>query len=136
MQPEERSIPVGAAPNDAFFERVGGEPFFSALVDHFYALVTEDPILRPLYPPDLEPGKAHLAAFLAQYWGGPSRYSETRGHPRLRMRHAPFAIGPAERDAWVQHMTAAVRAMQLDAEDTATLNTYFERTATFLQNRT
>ena len=136
MEPGEKSIPVGVPPNSAFFERVGGEPFFVSLIDCFYALVEEDPVLRPLYPPDLEPGKAHLAAFLAQYWGGPQHYTQERGHPRLRMRHAPFSIGQRERDVWVQHMTAAVRAMGMNTEDAAMLVTYFERTATFLKNQT
>ena len=92
-------------------------------------------MLRPLYPPNLEPGKAHLAAFLTQYWGGPPRYSLERGHPRLRMRHANFPIGQAERDAWVKHMTAAVRDMNLEAKDADMLIAYFERTATFVKNR-
>ena len=82
-------------------ERVGGNAFFVELVKQFYQLVEVDPVLRPLYPQDLQPGKAHLAAFLAQYWGGPPQYSLERGHPRLRQRHMPFPIGQAERDAWV-----------------------------------
>ena len=91
------------------FDRVGGQPFFSALVDRFYAGVATDPVLRPLYPDDLVEPKEHLALFLAQYWGGPRTYSEERGHPRLRMRHAPFVIGSLERDAWLRHMTDALR---------------------------
>ena len=75
------------------FERVGGNPFFVALVERFYASVEVDPVLRPIYPADLAPGKAHLAAFLAQYWGGPPQYTLERGQPRLRMRHVRFAIG-------------------------------------------
>ena len=116
------------------FERVGGEAFFITLVDRFYSFVATDPVLRPLYPADLEPGKAHLAAFLAQYWGGPPNYSMVRGHPRLRMRHAPFPIGQAERDTWVRHMTAAVHAIDAQPEDAAQLMDYFEQTATFLMN--
>ena len=141
MQPDENSIPLGASPDSplpdrAFYERVGREPFFVNLIERFYALVEEDPLLRPLYPSDLEPGKAHLAAFLAQYWGGPPDYTEDRGHPRLRMRHRPFAIGQTERDAWVHHMTASVEAAEVQTEDAAALIAYFQRTATFLINQT
>lgn len=105
------------------------------MVNRFYDLVENDPVLRPLYPPDLEPGKKHLAAFLSQYWGGPPHYSAERGHPRLRMRHMKFAIGQTERDTWVQHMTTAVGSMHLPDEDSAMLIAYFEHTATFLINR-
>ncbi len=135
MQSEENYIPVSPVPDDDFFERVEGEPFFIKLVERFYNFVESDPVLRPLYPPNLEPGKAHLAAFLTQYWGGPPRYSLERGHPRLRMRHANFSIGQTERDVWVKHMTTAVRSMNLEAEDADMLIVYFERTATFLKNR-
>jgi hemoglobin len=119
---------------DTLYERVGGEEFFIALVDRFYALVQNDTLLRPLYPADLDPGKGHLAAFLAQYWGGPPHYSMKRGHPRLRMRHVHFSIGQAERDAWVVHMAAAVEAAGLPRGDEAQLMNYFEQTATFLMN--
>lgn len=135
MQSEEENIPVSPVPDGGFFERVEGEPFFIKLVEQFYNLVESDPVIRPLYPPDLEPGKAHLAAFLTQYWGGPPRYSLERGHPRLRMRHANFSIGQTERDTWVKHMTTAVRSMNLEAEDADMLIAYFERTATFLKNQ-
>ena len=88
-----------------FFARAGGEQTFRLLVDRFYAGVAMDPLLRPLYPEeDLAPAADRLALFLIQYWGGPTTYSQTRGHPRLRMRHAPFVIGAAERDAWLRHM--------------------------------
>ncbi len=99
---------------DALFERVGGEPFFVDLVDRFYLGVAGDPLLRPLYPDDLEESAQHLALLLRQYWGGPSTYNETRGHPRLRMRHAPFVIGPAERDAWLRHMEDALSGLQAE----------------------
>ena len=91
-------------PVDALYDRVGGEQFFVDLVDRFYLGVAGDPLLRPLYPDDLTESSHHLALFLIQYWGGPGTYDEQRGHPRLRMRHAPFVIGPAERDAWLRHM--------------------------------
>jgi hemoglobin len=117
------------------FERVGGEAWFVGLVERFYAQVEADPILRPLYPDDLRESRDHLVGFLVQYWGGPGTYSETRGHPRLRMRHAPFVIGAAERDAWFTHMAAAVRAGGLDAGLEAQMIDYFEMAATHLINR-
>ncbi|MEX0761825.1 MAG: globin [Dehalococcoidia bacterium] len=117
------------------YDRVGREPFFRDLVERFYERVEDDPVLRPLYPPDLEPGKAHLAAFLVQFWGGPPNYSAERGHPRLRIRHGQFKIGQAERDAWVRNMLAAVRTMNVSPQDEADLTQYFERAATFLINQ-
>jgi hemoglobin len=90
------------------YEAMGGMPFFEDLVERFYKRVATDLLLRPLYPDDLAESKRHLALFLAQYWGGPTTYSDQRGHPRLRMRHAPFIIGEPERDAWLRHMTAAL----------------------------
>ncbi len=116
------------------YERVGGEAFFVTLVDRFYEGVVADPVLRPLYPDDLAESRAHLALFLAQYWGGPPAYNELRGHPRLRMRHAPFVIGTLERDAWLRHMTGAVRAAGLAPDDEAELLAYFEMAATQLMN--
>jgi hemoglobin len=92
-----------------FFEAVGGEDTFRRLVHRFYEGVAGDPVLRPLYPEeDLGPAEERLRLFLIQYWGGPRTYSENRGHPRLRMRHAPFTIGEREREAWLTHMRAAV----------------------------
>ena len=123
---------------DALFDRVGGEQFFFDLIDSFYLGVAGDPLLRPLYPEDLTEPKHHLALFLVQYWGGPSTYNETRGHPRLRMRHAPFIIGPAERDAWLRHMNAAVARMveteRLTAPDAEELDAYFVMAAQSLIN--
>jgi hemoglobin len=117
------------------YDRVGGEPFFAALVERFYAGVENDPVLRPLYPARLERSKRHLALFLAQYFGGPPVYHAERGHPRLRMRHVRFAIGRAERDAWLAHMHAAVAAAEVAEEDRATLLSYFDMAATSLVNR-
>ena len=116
-------------------ERVGGEAFFTALVERFYAGVENDPLLRPLYPRDLSAPKRHLALFLAQYWGGPQTYSTERGHPRLRMRHFRFRIGQAERDAWLLHMRAAVEESGASAADADALNAYFETAATSLMNQ-
>jgi hemoglobin len=120
---------------NTLYERVGGEPFFTALIERFYAGVASDPLLRPLYPDDLGPPARHLALFLVQYWGGPRTYGEVRGHPRLRMRHLPFAIGRAERDAWLRHMTSAVEASAAEPSDRAALLDYFASAATALLNQ-
>jgi hemoglobin len=117
------------------FERVGGDPFFVTLVERFYEGVVTDELLRPMYPEDLEPGKAHLAAFLAQYWGGPSTYSDERGHPRLRLRHAPYVITKRARDAWLLHMRAALDSMEVDDTDRGELLGYFDFAAHQLRNR-
>ena len=92
------------------FLAVGGQAFFDDLVAGFYRRVADDPVLLPLYPDahDLGPAADRLAKFLAQYWGGPTTYSEERGHPRLRMRHVPFTIGPTERDAWLAAMLSSL----------------------------
>jgi hemoglobin len=120
---------------DTLYARVGGAPYFVALVERFCDRVERDPILRPVYPDDLEPGKTNLAAFLAQYWAGPTTYSEQRGHPRLRMRHHRFSIGRRERDTWVSHMVAAVRESDASPADTEALISYFQDAATMLVNR-
>jgi hemoglobin len=116
------------------YEAVGGSAWFDALVDRFYEGVATDPRLRPMYPPDLTEPKRHLSGFLAQYWGGPPDYSAERGHPRLRMRHMPFVIGPAERDAWLQHMTAALDAMAPPPEVGPLMRSYFEQAAAAMIN--
>ena len=100
----------------------------------FYAAVAGDEVLRPLYPDDLGPPAERLTGFLVQYWGGPATYSEQRGHPRLRMRHAPFVIGAVERDAWRRHMTAAVEASGAPAAEQAELLAYFTQASDFLVN--
>jgi hemoglobin len=122
------------------YERVGGEAFFVRLVDRFYDGVVEDPLLAPLYPPgDIDGARARLTGFLVQFWGGPDDYSQARGHPRLRMRHAPFAIGEAQRLAWLHHMEAAVAAAEadgeLDADDRDRMRAYFERAAQHMVNQ-
>lgn len=92
-----------------FYDRVGGHDTFVDLVAAFYRGVAQDPPLRDLYPEeDLAPAEERLLLFLEQYWGGPTTYQETRGHPRLRMRHAPYAVTPTQRDRWLQHMNAAI----------------------------
>jgi hemoglobin len=119
-----------------FFDAVGGEETFRRLVADFYARVETDPVLRPLYPePDLSGAADRLRMFLVQYWGGPTTYSDLRGHPRLRMRHAPFAIGPAQRDAWLKHMSAALDGLALPAEQDVALRDYLSRAAASLLNR-
>jgi hemoglobin len=122
-------------PKTSLYERVGGGAFFASLVERFYAGVESDPVLRPLYPQDLEPPKRHLTLFLAQYWGGPHTYSAERGHPRLRMRHVRFRIGQTEREAWLHHMRAAVEASHASADDARALMDYFEMAASSLVNQ-
>jgi hemoglobin len=118
-----------------FFEQIGGEPTFRKIVDEFYVGVAHDPVLRPLYPDaDLGPAAERFRLFLMQYWGGPGTYSEQRGHPRLRMRHAPFRVGVAERDAWLRHMRRAIDSAALAPEAAATLWEYLERAAHFMMN--
>jgi len=121
--------------SESFYERVGGESTFRTLVQRFYEGVALDPLLRPLYPEeDLQPAADRLTLFLIQYWGGPPTYSEARGHPRLRMRHAPFVIGTAERDAWLRHMRTAMDSLQLKDEDAARLWGYLTMAADSMRN--
>jgi hemoglobin len=132
---EAAGVPEPAQPDESFFAAVGGEPTFRKLVGDFYAGVASDPLLRPLYPDkDLGPATERLTLFLIQYWGGPSSYSAQRGHPRLRMRHAPFRVGPSERDAWLRHMRRAVVNLGLAAHHEATLWNYLERAAYLMVN--
>lgn len=120
----------------SLYERVGGEPTFRLLVERFYSAVPTDPLLRPLYPEeDLADAAERLRMFLVQYWGGPTRYSEERGHPRLRMRHVNFHIGPAVRTAWLMHMEAALDSLQLPPAEDAELRTYLTMAAKSLQNQ-
>lgn len=119
----------------SMFEAIGGEPTFRRLVDAFYAGVAADPILRTLYPEDdLGPAADRLRMFLIQYWGGPTTYSQQRGHPRLRMRHAPFAIGSAQRDAWLRHMRAALDSLGLDPAHDEELWRYLLTAADSMRN--
>ncbi|TNC24318.1 globin [Amycolatopsis alkalitolerans] len=119
----------------SFFDAVGGEPTFHKIVARFYAEVAEDEILRPLYPEqDLGPAEERLRLFLMQYWGGPHTYSDRRGHPRLRMRHAPFKIGPIERDAWLRLMRIAVDEAELPPELDRQLWAYLEMAANSMMN--
>ena len=127
-QPEEAAA--------SFYEAVGGEQTFSRLVDRFYAEVQADPALRAVYPSrDLGPAREHLRLFLIQYWGGPATYNERRGHPRLRMRHAHFVIGAAERDAWLRHMRTAMDEVALDPARDSQLWSYLVMAAQSLVNQ-
>jgi hemoglobin len=119
------------------YDQVGGMAFFERLVDRFYEGVADDPVLLPLYPEphDLAPARRRLTLFLAQYWGGPTHYSDERGHPRLRMRHAPFSIGGEERDRWLVHMRAAVASLDPPADLERALLDYFDMAAESMRNR-
>lgn len=122
----------------SFYDEVGGAETFRAIVSTFYQLVREDEILRPLYPEDdLDGAEERLRMFLEQYWGGPRTYSDQRGHPRLRMRHAPFKVGPLERDAWLRCMHTAVAEVDsrtLDDAHRQVLLNYLEMAAQSMVN--
>ena len=118
------------------YERLGGLPFFERLVARFYEGVASDPPLRALYPEaELGPAQHRLTLFLVQYWGGPKTYQEERGHPRLRMRHVPFAIDADQRDRWLRHMRAALAETDLSEADAAELDRYFAFAAESMRNR-
>ena len=120
---------------DSFYDAVGGHETFLALVRGFYAGVAQDPVLRPMYPEaDLTGATERLTLFLEQYWGGPTTYSERRGHPRLRMRHAQFPVDPDARDRWLAHMRQALERLELDPIQEAELWAYLERAAYSLVN--
>jgi len=128
-------LPDGNGRADTFFAAVGGEETFRRLVERFYAGVADDPVLRPLYPEeDLGPAADRLRMFLMQYWGGPTTYSEQRGHPRLRMRHAPFPIGAAQRDAWLRNMRTALDSLGLPPAYERVLWDYLSSAADSLRN--
>ena len=118
----------------SLYDAVGGEPVFRRLVADFYAGVAEDPVLRPLYPDDLGPAEDRLRMFLVQYWGGPTTYSEQRGHPRLRMRHVAWTVGERERDAWLRTMGAALAKQDLPEPARAAIWDHMERAAHSLVN--
>jgi hemoglobin len=121
----------------SLYDAAGGMPFFEALVDRFYDSVASDPELLAVYPEptDLSGARHRLTLFLAQYWGGPTTYDQERGHPRLRMRHFPFAIGPAQRDAWLRHMRDAIAAIEPPPEVAERLHAYFDMAADAMRNR-
>ncbi|MBV9120025.1 MAG: globin [Chloroflexi bacterium] len=117
------------------YEAMGGSATFERLVDAFYQGVEQDPILRPLYPDDLDGPRRRLTLFLMQFFGGPTTYSNERGHPQLRARHLPFTIGTSERDAWLRHMYAALDTLDLSPLVREQLNSYFAGGADFLMNQ-
>jgi hemoglobin len=128
-------IPRGTVQAQTFYEQVGGEPTFRKLVHRFYEGVAKDPDLRPMYPEeDLGPAEERLTLFLMQYWGGPRTYSDSRGHPRLRMRHAPFKVDRAAHDAWLRHMRAALDELGLAPEHEAQLWDYLTYAAATMIN--
>ncbi|GLW57410.1 globin [Kitasatospora phosalacinea] len=123
------------APEETFYDQVGGAATFRRLVHLFYRGVAQDELLRPMYPEeDLGPAEERFALFLMQYWGGPRTYSEHRGHPRLRMRHAPFRVDRAAHDAWLKHMRAALDELALPAEADRELWNYMTYAAASMIN--
>jgi len=130
-----RNGPGGDPVGGNFWREVGGRPTFEKLVRDFYAGVRNDDVLWPMYPEDdLEGAIQRLTGFLEQYWGGPGTYSEERGHPRLRMRHAPFKVNPEARDRWLLHMRAAMNGLDLSPLHEAQLWDYLERAAHAMVN--
>lgn len=120
---------------NAFFDEVGGQPFFERLAHAFYQHVTADDVLAPMYPPDDLPGaERRLALFLTQYWGGPTTYSQERGHPRLRMRHLPFKVNPEARDHWLTCMRLALDELAPAPAARAAFDDYFDRAAHAMLN--
>jgi hemoglobin len=125
------------ADEPSLYDAAGGMPFFESLVDRFYAGVASDRELLAVYPEpeDLSGARHRLTLFLAQYWGGPTTYDDERGQPRLRMRHAPFAIGPNERDAWLRHMREAIAWTDPPPVVARRLHEYFDMAAEAMRNR-
>ncbi len=122
------------APGQSFYDAVGGRATFERIVRTFYAGVRDDEVLAPMYPEDLEGPIERLTMFLEQYWGGPTTYSDQRGHPRLRMRHRPFHLNPDARDRWIEHMRHAVASENLSPLHAVTLMDYLERAAHSMVN--
>jgi len=122
--------------NDEFslYKLVGGDATFQRLVDSFYARIEADEPLRALFPAGLEPGKERQFLFLTQFFGGPARYAEQRGHPRLRLRHSPFAITAAARERWLRHMLAAIDEVGIEEPMRGIMRSYFERASAMLVN--
>lgn len=117
------------------YDAVGGDETFHRLVNNFYKRVESDPVLRPIFPEDLESGKEKQFLFLTQYFGGPSRYSQQYGHPRLRQRHFPFTIGVKEAEAWLNNMLAAIDESNIPEPARSEMRQYFERGAPFMINQ-
>ena len=128
--------PPRRTPEPTLYDAVGGDAFFVELVDHFYDRVEADASLLAHYPDpdDLGPARERFRLFLIQYWGGPTTYSDERGHPRLRMRHAPFVVDPEARDRWLAAMRGAIDAMDVDPAIDAALWGYFANAAEAMRN--
>ncbi len=130
-EPNGTMVPV----TTTFYDEIGGMPTITKIVATFYEGVATDPVLRPLYPDaDLGPAEVRFRLFLAQYWGGPTMYSDQRGHPRLRMRHAPFAVTPTARDHWLRHFRAGLDAAELTPEQDERFWDYVTHAAQFMIN--
>ncbi len=127
---------MSSAPDgQSFYDAIGGYPTIAKIVEHFYEGVAADEALRPMYPEeDLGPAAERLTLFMAQYWGGPTTYSDRRGHPRLRMRHAPFAVTPAMAQRWLVHFRAGLDAANLTPEQDAQFWDYVTHAAQFMVN--
>ena len=126
---------MGAVREQTFYEAIGGHKTIARIVDRFYAGVATDPVLRPMYPePDLTGARERLTMFLEQYWGGPGTYQEQRGHPRLRMRHAPFRVTPAAAERWLTHFRAGLDEVALPAELDQQFWAYVQHAAQFMVN--
>ncbi len=120
----------------SFFDQVGGHPTFEKLAREFYRGLADDPVLRPMYPEeDLEPARLRLQLFLEQYWGGPTTYSDTRGHPRLRLRHMPFHINAEARERWLVHMRNAIESLKLAPLHNEEMLDYVDRAAHAMTNQ-
>lgn len=117
------------------YDMIGSEEPLRELVESFYEKVEQDPVLRPIFPDSLEDGKRWQFLFLMQYFGGPAEYMEERGHPRLRMRHFPFAIDQTARDHWLDHMLTSIDDVGIEDPARTAMRQYFERASTFLINR-
>jgi len=129
------SSPPEAQSGQTFYDEIGGYPTSAKIVERFYEGVATDEVLRPLYPEeDLGPAAERFTLFLVQYWGGPTTYSDNRGHPRLRMRHAPFAVTPLARDHWLKHFRAGLDEANLTPEQDAKFWDYVTHAAQFMVN--
>jgi hemoglobin len=126
-----------SAEEPTFYEQIGGHDTIKLIVDTFYAGVADDDVLRPLYPEDdLQPANDRFRMFLEQYWGGPTTYSETRGHPRLRMRHGPFVVTELARDRWLLHFRDGLDKAALTPEQDERFWAYAQHAANFMVNAT
>ncbi|WP_167003911.1 globin [Mumia sp. ZJ430] len=124
-----------AEQQQTFYDAIGGYDTIASIVAAFYEGVAEDPVLRPMYPEeDLGPAEERFTLFLVQYWGGPTTYSERRGHPRLRMRHAPFAVTPTAAEHWLRHFRAALDRVALSPEHDREFWAYVTHAAQFMIN--